>query len=87
MDSYTRTQPEPSQRVILDNAHFRTNAMRTEMIDVRSCSLPSDFPTSCYILNVFYYMFIIRLPCLNFAVYTVHMRNYIHVLPFDGVLS
>jgi len=36
VDSYTRTQPEPSQRVILNNAHFRTNAMRTgaEMIDV-----------------------------------------------------
>jgi len=31
VDSYTRTQPEPPHRVILNNAHFRTNA---EMIDV-----------------------------------------------------
>ena len=29
--SYTCTQPEPYHRVILNNAHFRTNA---EMIDV-----------------------------------------------------
>ena len=28
---------------ILNNAHFQTNVMELEMIDVNSCSLPSDF--------------------------------------------
>jgi len=28
VDSYMRTQPEPSHRVILNNAHFQMNVMR-----------------------------------------------------------
>ena len=42
VDSYMRTQLELSHRVILNNTHFRTNAMRTGDVWC-SCSFPSDW--------------------------------------------
>jgi len=41
VDSYTLTKPDPSHRVILNNAHFWTNAMYMG-VDWHSCSYPSD---------------------------------------------
>ena len=68
LDSYTCTQPEPSHRVILNNAHFRTNAMCIGD-DWHSCSLlPSDFRSGL----VWSVWVLTRAHCLLIAVLTSH---------------